>query len=218
MPVLTLAGQTVHLLAQKAIFLPARRTLVLADTHFGKSATFRARGLPVPEGDTFADLTRMADLIEATGAEHLIVAGDLLHSPDGNSPAVLAPLHAWIRSSPARFTLVCGNHDTRAGGLPAAWKIAAHASLDLDGLLIVHKPTDVPPGQPAIAGHLHPTVHLNDGNRTSLRLPVFWLNGQTLVLPAFGSLTGGQQIHPGPDDRLFTPIRATVTEIPLRLL
>jgi metallophosphoesterase superfamily enzyme len=38
-----LAGQTVVLLPQKAIFIPSSSTLVLADVHIGKAASFRSR-------------------------------------------------------------------------------------------------------------------------------------------------------------------------------
>ena len=42
----------------------ASRTLFVADLHLGKSATFRARGLPVPSGTTQDNLRRLAALVQ----------------------------------------------------------------------------------------------------------------------------------------------------------
>ncbi|OYV00284.1 MAG: hypothetical protein CFE26_24210, partial [Verrucomicrobiales bacterium VVV1] len=44
--------------------LTSSRALIVADVHLGKSATFRAKGLPVPEGDNEHDLGRLAALID----------------------------------------------------------------------------------------------------------------------------------------------------------
>ena len=40
------AGETVWLLPERALWWPAQRMLMVADAHFGKAATFRARGVP----------------------------------------------------------------------------------------------------------------------------------------------------------------------------
>ncbi|TXD50975.1 DEAD/DEAH box helicase, partial [Ralstonia sp. TCR112] len=46
------AGETVWLLPERALWWPVQRMLMVADAHFGKAATFRARGVPVPAGST----------------------------------------------------------------------------------------------------------------------------------------------------------------------
>ena len=43
----TLAGEAVVLLPQRAIAWPSAQTLIIADPHWGKAAAFRAHGLPV---------------------------------------------------------------------------------------------------------------------------------------------------------------------------
>jgi metallophosphoesterase superfamily enzyme len=47
------------LLPGRAAFLPASATLLVADLHLGKAATFRQAGIPVPEGSAQADLARL---------------------------------------------------------------------------------------------------------------------------------------------------------------
>lgn len=53
-----LAGHRVLLLLEKALYWPARKMLVIADIHFGKAASFRAQGVPVPRGTTTETWTR----------------------------------------------------------------------------------------------------------------------------------------------------------------
>ena len=43
-----ISGEQLDLLPEKAIWWPRRRTLLVADVHCGKDATFRAMGVPVP--------------------------------------------------------------------------------------------------------------------------------------------------------------------------
>lgn len=52
-------GQTLWLLADKAIYWPARRALLVADLHIGKAASYRALHQPVPRGTTAATLARL---------------------------------------------------------------------------------------------------------------------------------------------------------------
>jgi metallophosphoesterase superfamily enzyme len=51
------AGQTMCLLPQRALYLPAHETLLVADVHW-QSRELRAQGVPVPES-TAATLARL---------------------------------------------------------------------------------------------------------------------------------------------------------------
>ncbi|HET7427286.1 MAG TPA: DEAD/DEAH box helicase, partial [Gemmatimonadales bacterium] len=55
---LRLAGEDLVLLPERALFWPRTATLVVADLHWGKAATFRAAGIPIPTGTTGEDLAR----------------------------------------------------------------------------------------------------------------------------------------------------------------
>lgn len=206
-----------QLLPDNALLLSDSRTLVLADTHFGKSAAFRARGLPVPEGDTAADIARIDQLIATNKAEHLVIAGDLLHARVGCQPEVLDLLRPWLRSAAIPITLVEGNHDVACGRNPLGTDFALITDLTIDGFHILHNPDealDCPDGF-HIGGHLHPAVKIKDGTGPGFRAPVFWLRGNQLVLPAFGSFTGGQIYRfDSKRDRLFTPLNQRVVELP----
>src|SRR5690554_3561823 len=68
-------GQTLTLHPERAVYWERARTLIVADTHFGKAATFRAHGLPVPVGTTTAALQRLDAVLTRTRAERLLFLG-----------------------------------------------------------------------------------------------------------------------------------------------
>ncbi|NNM27435.1 MAG: ligase-associated DNA damage response endonuclease PdeM [Phycisphaerales bacterium] len=118
------AGERLELSAERALLWPARRTLLIADVHLGKPAAFRAAGVPVPEETTQRDLTRLGGLLTTTGAERVIVLGDLLHARAGRTPVVVNTVTAWrARHRQADIVLVRGNHDLHAGDPPEAWEV-----------------------------------------------------------------------------------------------
>ncbi|WP_184021655.1 ligase-associated DNA damage response endonuclease PdeM [Haloferula luteola] len=213
---LHLAGIDLELLPDLAVFVPETRDLLVADLHLGKSATFRARGIPIPEGETAADLQRLTLLAERTHASRIIVAGDLVHAPEALRHDLPDTLAQWMEDCPATVLLVAGNHDQRAGlhRIPCP----SVPELTLGPLLIRHHPESIRPDQPAIAGHWHPSIRLPDSPRRSSRLACFFLHHQCLILPGFGSFTGTHPITPTPGDRVFVPLGTKVREIPAALL
>ena len=206
---------TIQLLPEGAVLLNETSSLVIADIHLGKSATFRARGLPVPEGDTGLDLTRIRNLVHETHAKHLIIAGDLFHAPAGVTEELAELLGDFISTLGIPLILICGNHDAKLKRLPIGLTAISHH--DLGTIRIVHDPKDASPNHLNIAGHWHPVARIPDGKRTSLRLPCFLFRNNTLVLPSFGSFTGGAIMPPEPGDRFFVPLRGQVVELPSAL-
>jgi len=205
---------TLTLLPEGAVFLAASATLVVADVHLGKSASFRARGLAVPEGDNACDLRRLSEMVAKHQAAHLVVAGDLFHAASGLTNELRLALDDFLKTLGIPVSLVLGNHDAKIRSLP----LACVPHLDLaEGVRVIHDPAAASPGF-HLAGHLHPVVKIPDGQRTSLRLPCFFHRAATLVLPAFGSFTGGALVKPEPGDRIFAALRDQVIELPPALL
>lgn len=199
-----IAGETLHLLPERAAYWPRQGALLVADLHLGKAATFRAAGLPVPEGGTGADLARLEQALRRTGARRLILLGDLLHARDGRSSAVLAQVASWRAGRPElEVTLVRGNHDRGAGDPPAAWRFTCKGEpWALPPFVLRHHPHESADGY-VLAGHLHPAVALRGAGRQRARPPCFWFGARVGVLPAFGGFTGGATIAPRPGDRVF---------------
>ncbi len=206
---------TLSILPEGCVFLGGSSTLVVADVHLGKSAAFRARGLPVPEGDTERDLQRLAKLVRNYDVNHLVIAGDLFHAQAGITGELKTALERFLDELEITVTLVIGNHDSKISSLPTRLKCVPH--MVLEDVIIVHDPAHTHGRQLHISGHWHPVVKIPDGKRTWLRLPCFLFRDNTLVLPAFGSFTGGAVLSPAADDRIFAALRDQMVEIPLAL-
>ncbi|MBK1883877.1 ligase-associated DNA damage response endonuclease PdeM [Luteolibacter pohnpeiensis] len=212
---LSIGNSSLELLPGHGVLLEDR-TLVVSDVHLGKAAAFQAKGLAVPEGDTEADLTRLLNLSHEVQARRLIINGDLFHSPAGISPRLESLLQQWIEKLGIPVELVIGNHEEKFKRLPDGLNPAR--IIDCNGFHLVHDPADAPDGVPTICGHWHPVARIADGKRTSLRLPCFLLRHEMLVLPSFGTFTGGRIVEIQKNDRVFVAPGAKITEVPEQLL
>lgn len=208
---------SLRLLPEGALWIGHENLLVVADVHLGKSAAFRARGLPIPEGDTARDFGRLLKLARKYRAERLVIAGDLFHAPSGIDPELSLKLADFLAELSIPLTLVAGNHDAKIRRLPAGLTSLPHLDLG-ENLRIIHDPADATGERLHISGHWHPVVRIPDGRRTSLRLPCFLYRNHTLVLPAFGSFTGGAILSREAEDRVFVSLRDQVVELPAGLI
>jgi uncharacterized protein len=207
-------GETLCLLADKAVWWPAQRCLLVADAHIGKAVSFRRLGVPVPGGTTSETLGRLSALIELHRAAQVVFLGDFLHSARSHASTTLENALRWRANHPElSLTLVRGNHDHRAGDPPAALGIeCVDEPLRRGGLALCHHPQAVA-GAYALAGHHHPCVSVGRGI-DRLRLPCFQLGTECGVLPAFGAFTGMHPIDRAEGDRVFVVADDTVAELP----
>ncbi|MDB5948746.1 MAG: box helicase [Massilia sp.] len=200
---IVVAGETVRLLAQKALYWPRHKMLVVADIHFGKAASFRALGVPVPRGTTTQNLDALDALMAMFEVDHLMFLGDFLHARAAHASATQAAMLAWRKRHPAlALTLVRGNHDRHAGDPAAALGIdMVDEPYSLAPFSFCHHPDLATPGY-ALAGHIHPT-YLLATRFDALRLPCFVVGTHRMILPSFGAFTGGFSITPGSGDTVF---------------
>ena len=199
-----LQGERVRLLPERALFRVRTGTLLIADAHWGKAASFRAAGLAVPAGTTVENLDRLMDAVKRTGAERVIFLGDLLHARSGRTPRTLAALRQWREEHAGLdILLVRGNHDRGAGDPPPELRIrCVDPPLIEPPFAYAHHPHPFP-GAYTLAGHLHPAVRLAGPGRQRELLPCFWFGEGVGVLPAFGGFTGNAVVEPAPGDRVF---------------
>ena len=199
-------GETLWLLPDRGVWWPARRTLLIADSHFGKAATYRVLGQPVPHGTTQDNLARLDVLVTRHDPVHLIFLGDFLHGPQVHvsTGPTLTTLLAWRRRWPhLRCTLVRGNHDVRAGDPPVALDIeVVDEPLLIGPYAVCHHP-QVHATHYVLAGHEHPVYLLRGQGKDVLRLPCYVFGEAGAVLPAFGGFTGGYPI-PQDDERAIS--------------
>jgi uncharacterized protein len=202
---LDIAGEDVRLLPERALFWPRACSLVVADVHWGKAATFRAAGIPIPGGTTTEDLARLDRAIQRTGARRLVVLGDLFHARPGRVAArTLATLRQWRqRTSGVEIQLVRGNHDRHAGDPPADLRInCLNAPAFVPPFVLRHQPEPSPEGY-TLAGHVHPALVVSGPALQRERLPCFLVQPRVMLLPAFGSFTGSAAVNPEACDRAF---------------
>jgi len=203
----TFAGIGLQALGSGALFWPEQALLCVSDLHLGKSARGARRGAaPLPPYETRDTLMRLeADLIR-TGARTLICLGD---SFDDVAAADALPEDEalWIARLQAgrRWIWIEGNHDPGPVGLGGTHLAELHAP----PLTFRHIARTA--ARAEVSGHYHPKATLRARGRAITR-PAFLLDGSRLILPAYGTYTGGLRSHDAALTRLMAPgARAILT-------
>lgn len=183
------AGRAMLLDPSGAVVWPERSTLIVADLHLEHGAALARRGTFLPPYDTDATLARLAAVIARHRPRRVVCLGDSFHDRSGAAslaPATEARLRALVDA--VEWLWVEGNHDgataRRLGG-------SALGEAEWDGIVLRHDARTG--GLPQIVGHLHPKARFRAGRRR-LRLDCFVHDARTLLLPAFGVLTGGLNV------------------------
>lgn len=178
-------GARLHARASGALWWPAAGLLCVSDLHLGKAGRLARRAgalLPPYEGrDT---LLRLDAEIAATGATTVVCLGDSFD--DGAAAATLAPdLADWLARLAAgrRWIWVEGNHDPGPVALPGSHR----TRFEVQGLGFCHIATAA---AAEVSGHYHPKARIGLGGG-SLSRPCFLIDRARVILPAFGTYTGG---------------------------
>jgi DNA ligase-associated metallophosphoesterase len=185
------AGETFLATADGALFWPDRRALLVADLHLEKASWFARLGQFLPPYDSHATLSALAGEVERTGATTLYCLGDSFHDRFGcdrlptNAHELLTEL-----TSKLNWTWILGNHDPgfadHCGGRLAE-------EVEVGGIVLRHEAVRDDP-RPEMSGHFHPKLRLHlKGRNVSRRC--FVASATKVILPAFGSLTGGLDAH-----------------------
>ncbi|SFC09135.1 metallophosphoesterase, DNA ligase-associated [Parapedobacter composti] len=203
-------GKTIHLtdtpavlLPERALLLPDQETLVVADWHLGKAAHFRKAGIFMPTPRKDNDVVRLQSLMDLYPVRTVVFLGDLFHSELNSEWLVF---ERFREDNPGiRFVLTRGNHDILPENLLVendvdvlpAFSVAPH-------IVCTHHPmAHVSPLQFNIAGHVHPGCLIPAAGRQAYRLPCFYRHRQTLLLPAFGALTGLHLLRPSRGAQIY---------------
>ena len=192
--VVDIADHQLTLRGDGAIFLASQRSLLVADLHLGKDASFRAAGVPVPHGMNQQTLESLSKAIEETAAEHVLLLGDLIHDRDSMTEALIDAFSNWrTQHAECKVTLVRGNHDRHVASFPESWRMDVVTQAQLGNLLLLHEVTDETLAEVdafQVGGHLHPVVSVGRG-ADQMRVRCFVVDQSHLTLPAFGPFKGG---------------------------
>jgi DNA ligase-associated metallophosphoesterase len=206
---LLIHGEELHLHPARAVIWPRCRTVIVADTHFGKSGHFGRHGIAVPAGSDAADRERLNRLVEDAAARRLVILGDFLHAPLIGGGSDADDLRGWVEQlgKTVDVHVVAGNHD-RGGSWhpPEPLRWWAESWID-PPFRFIHDAgrACASASDPlfTLSGHVHPVVRLRGARKGALRVPVFWQKSNGLILPSFGLFTGGFAVRPAAGERLY---------------
>jgi DNA ligase-associated metallophosphoesterase len=175
----------------RALYWVEQQTLLVADLHLEKASFFARGGQMLPPYDSRETLERVALALRATGARRVICLGDNFH--DATGPDRLDPHAAGMLAALTRATdwlWITGNHDSK-GAAPAAPALPGTHLVETELARIVLRHEALPgETRPELSGHFHPRLRVVQRGRTIRRACVV-ASETRLVLPAFGTLTGG---------------------------
>jgi hypothetical protein len=164
-----------------ALYWAEQGVLVVSDLHLGKSERIARRsGVLLPPYEVTETLSRLDADIATTAPRLVICLGD---SFDDLEAADLAEDHAlWLTRLMAgrRWVWIEGNHDPGPVDLGGEHR----TELTLGPLTFRHIALLGARGE--VSGHYHPKMRVAGQSRRC-----FLLDGARLILPAFGTYTGG---------------------------
>lgn len=179
----------------KSLFWPERSTLIVADLHLEKGSWYAGTGQFLPPYDTTSTLKKLDRAVTETGARKIIALGDNFHDSDGPKR-----LHKDDKTDLDRIRQKCeviwvlGNHDpdlclsTDYGDK----YVDKYKDIFCDFCHIAG--TSMDPKRIEISGHYHPKASLRSHGR-KISGPCFIYSGHRLIMPSFGTYTGGLDIQ-----------------------
>ena len=196
---LILAGAVVTPLASGALWWDEKRLLAVGDLHLGRAErTAREGGSLLPPYETQDTLDRLDALIGQHHPQTIVLLGDSfddMHAARDLSAEVTSRvLHM---AAGRRLIWVAGNHDPGPVDLPGTHQL----ELTVGPLIFRHAAAqDSAPGE--ISAHYHPKTHFwVKGTRISR--PCFLADMRRMILPAFGTYTGGLDVRDPAFNALF---------------
>ncbi len=218
--ILQVLGETLLLHPERAVIWQSHRTIIVADTHFGKSAIFGQHGVATPAGSDEQDRQRLTRLVIESGVHRLIVLGDFVHSPLALDSQDARDLERWSFSlRPVVVQVIVGNHDR---GMAIAccpsvqWFEGDQIELPFRFTHDAAKAARDGKKLFTLSGHIHPVVKLKGMRKAGLRVPVFWKHSGGLILPSFGVFTGGHIVTPASGDQIFAISPDRVVPFPVQ--
>ena len=177
----TLGPAQLTALPSGALHWPDQNLLILSDLHFGKSERLARRGgALLPPYENRVTLQKLDLDIETTCATHILCLGDSFDDLTAADHLPEADLLWLTRLMAGRdWTWIAGNHD--AG--PVQLGGTHRAEAQIAGLAFRHIATAQ---TPEISGHYHPKARL-----PGRAAPCFLIDAQRVIMPAYGTYTGG---------------------------
>jgi DNA ligase-associated metallophosphoesterase len=200
------------LLFEKALYKPDEQLLIIADVHLGKAAHFRKGGISIPAQAQAADYDNLKTLFHKIKPKKVYFLGDLFHSSYNNDWNYFCDLIALYHD--IKFTLIKGNHDLINQQLFTDICVEVVTTIEDEGFVYTHDTLPmIPAGKVMVMGHIHPGITLSGMGKQSLKLPCFYITDDTVILPAFGVLTGLYSMNATASSRIYAVLPDCVKRI-----
>ncbi|MDC0657489.1 ligase-associated DNA damage response endonuclease PdeM [Leisingera sp. SS27] len=178
----TLAGARLTALGSGALWWEEHRLLCISDLHLGKSERhIRRGGSALPPYETRDTLIRLSERVSALQPDTVVCLGDSFDD-DAASQALpeaeKSQLGALMQGR--RWIWITGNHD------PAPADLGGEQMAELHLAPLTFRHIADPLATAEVSGHYHPKARVRSTTR-----PCFLLDRSRLILPAFGTYTGG---------------------------
>ncbi|WP_299253559.1 ligase-associated DNA damage response endonuclease PdeM [uncultured Cytophaga sp.] len=201
-PVFHIDNNTFEILPQKALFWKEKQTLILSDLHLGKASHFRKNGMAIPIESGLEDLIQLDHLLEMYHPKRLLILGDLFHSAYNQEWEYFGSL---LKKHPdTECILVRGNHDILQMHHYEKYNVVVYKNTLKEGnIIFAHDVIEIAEHEFIITGHIHPGFVLFGKGRQRLALPCFYKKKNSLILPAFGGLTGLARMPKDKDAEIY---------------
>ena len=174
----------------RSLFNHKTKELLISDIHLGKGEYFQQNGIPLTNKGDKSNFDRIYKLIDKFNPSKLIILGDLFHSKKALSSNLKNDITELTKYCKNKIIFIEGNHD-KGCLIKNIIYLKKMRSLNL---IYSHEPLNINQKNILnICGHYHPKFLLKDfKDQISLRCFALDKYKNTLYLPAFGDLTGGQ--------------------------
>ena len=196
----SLSGATMMAMPSGALWWAERKLLCVSDLHLGKSERMARRGGAIlPPYETTDTILRLESDLRATGAKTVVCLGDSFDDLEAER-GLPETEKLWLTRLQAgrRWIWIAGNHD------PGPVEIAGSNLVELLVPPVVFRHEANPGKSGEISGHFHPKARLNLRGSNYVK-PAFLIDIDRVIMPAYGTYTGGLHAHSEPLSNLMRP-------------
>ncbi len=199
-------------------FIKSLNSIVASDFHLGYEGAMTKSGVFVPKVNLSKIIESLSAAISTTGANRLIIVGDLKHDFSDIETDEFNELHdlmAFLKQKKVAPVLIKGNHDNFVERYSEPFKLlVCGKEADIGNYLFFHgdELPEIPSNRPTmlVMGQEHPAISITNrvGKREKLRCFLYgeYKKLPLLVLPAMGYFSTGTDVNTRNKQQLLSPI------------
>jgi len=200
----------------KALWLPSKKILILADLHIGYEEALNKQGILVPRMQFMETKRDLKKLLRNVKPKTIIINGDLKHEFGEISQQEWSEtskiLNLLLRHS-KEIILVKGNHDTILEPIAKKKKLQTVNFYNINDICILHgHKILLTKAKCLIIAHEHPAISLREGPKSELYkcfLLGSWHNKKLVVMPSFMPIIEGSDIR---KEKLLSPYLKNISD------